>query len=295
MDIDIVFSGGGVKAFAFVGALDVLDQAGYRYKSIAGTSAGSIVAALLSAGYTITEIKDLMKELNTETLLDRKVPIFRFSFVKWLRLYWQMGLYSGSNFEEWITQLLLKKGIRTFGDLEKGSLRVIVSDITQGKMVILPDDLHQYGVDSRMFSVARAVRMSCSLPFLFEPISLFNQNAERCLIIDGGMLSNFPVWLFDQGNEKPARPFLGLQLSQKPDLLPARKIKNGVDLLQGLFQTMQRAHDAKYISKFAASNIIFIPVNHIKTADFDLTNKDRDELFNLGKKQALKFLKKWTY
>ncbi|HEY8343112.1 MAG TPA: patatin-like phospholipase family protein, partial [Calditerricola sp.] len=63
-------------------------------------------------------------------------------------------------------------------------------------MVVLPDDLPEYGIDPQRFPIARAVRMSGSLPFYFDPVVL-TVGRRRTLFVDGGLLSNFPVWLFD--------------------------------------------------------------------------------------------------
>ena len=52
MIIDGVFSGGGIKGFALVGGLQVLEERGFVFQRTAGTSAGSILAALVTAGYT---------------------------------------------------------------------------------------------------------------------------------------------------------------------------------------------------------------------------------------------------
>ena len=60
MDIDGVFSGGGIKGFALIGAIEVLESKDFTFKRLAGTSAGSILAALIAAGYTSREIMDLM-------------------------------------------------------------------------------------------------------------------------------------------------------------------------------------------------------------------------------------------
>ncbi|MER2091063.1 MAG: patatin-like phospholipase family protein, partial [Sporosarcina sp.] len=57
MWIDGVFSGGGLKGFALVGAYQVLEEKGYQFKRVAGTSAGSILASFIAAGYTAKEIE----------------------------------------------------------------------------------------------------------------------------------------------------------------------------------------------------------------------------------------------
>ena len=61
---DAVFEGGGVKGIGLVGAVAVAEERGYQWVNIAGTSAGAIVAALLAAGYSATEMKQIMEELD---------------------------------------------------------------------------------------------------------------------------------------------------------------------------------------------------------------------------------------
>ncbi|PJI08961.1 MULTISPECIES: patatin-like phospholipase family protein [Clostridium] len=62
--------------------------------------------------------------------------------------------------------------------------------------MILPDDLRKYNIDPMEFSIAKAVRMSCSIPLYFTPYILKN-TSPYSFIVDGGLLSNFPIWIFD--------------------------------------------------------------------------------------------------
>ncbi|MFT8709395.1 MAG: patatin-like phospholipase family protein, partial [Sporolactobacillus sp.] len=119
MWIDIVFSGGGVKGFAFVGAIDQLERAGFQFKRAAGTSAGAIVAALLAAGYTSAEMKELMETMDTSQLIDSRSPV-SFALFKWLRVYFRMGLYKGDSLEKWLLDVLAGKGVHRFADLPSG-------------------------------------------------------------------------------------------------------------------------------------------------------------------------------
>ncbi|MCO7176581.1 patatin-like phospholipase family protein [Sporolactobacillus kofuensis] len=295
MWIDAVFSGGGVKGFAFAGALQVLEQAGYEFKRTAGTSAGSIVAALVAAGYTSTDLKRVMSAMDTDKLLEpsRKV---RFPFLKWFRFYFKMGLFSGDYLEQWIADLLKVKGIESFSDLPKDCLKIIVSDVSKAKLVVLPDDLPDYGLDPDNFSVAKAVRMSCCLPFFFEPVPLYDVNGQKSLIVDGGVLSNFPLWLYNKEDELPARPFLGLQIIEKEaEFKEYVKIKNAPELFRGLFKAMRNAHDDRTIEKFKGTNIVFLPVDKVKTKDFQISLEERERLFQIGEDGARTFLKKWSY
>ncbi|WP_223591417.1 patatin-like phospholipase family protein [Neobacillus bataviensis] len=290
MKVDGVFSGGGMKGFALVGACEEIESRGIQFVRVAGTSAGSIVAALIAAGYTSKEIYQMIDELDISNILDARKTFIPIPFIKWLSVYWKLGLYKGKKFEKWMKNKLEAKGISTFSDLPPQSLRVIASDLSNGQMVVLPDDLVKYGVDPGSFSVAKAIRMSCSIPYFFEPVKMRSN-----ILVDGGVLSNFPMWLFDKENIQKVRPVLGIKLSPNEYEHKRHKINNGIQLMGALFETMKDAHDARYISKKHAKNIIFIPTDGFFSLEFHLTDEKKQKLFELGKEQARQFLKSWCY
>ncbi|WP_342512153.1 patatin-like phospholipase family protein [Sporosarcina sp. FSL K6-1522] len=292
MLIDGVFSGGGLKGFALVGAYQVLEEKGYRFQRVAGTSAGAILASFIAAGYTAKEIEELLNELDVALLLDPRKTIIPLPIMKWLWLYWRLGLYQGKALEQWFLEKLSAKGIYTFGDLPPGSLKLIASDLTNGKMMVLPDDLPDYGVSVDSFPIARALRMSCGIPFFFEPVTMKVGSGDT-IVVDGGVLSNFPMWLFDDANGKKERPVLGLKLSRQQEDMPGHVIKNGLDLFEALFSTMKNAHDEKYISRSHEKNIIFIPVDDYSATQFDLDEETKNELMEKGRIRTEQFLKTW--
>lgn len=290
--VDGVFSGGGMKGFALTGAYQILEEKGLQFERVAGTSAGAILAGFSVAGYTAKEIIKIMSETKFETLLDSRKTFL--PIAKWLLLYWRLGLYKGDAMEQWIEKNLAVKGVYTFSDLPEGSLRVIASDLSNGRILILPDDLDDYGIPRDSFPVAKAIRMSCSIPYFFEPVKL-RSIAGTSVITDGGVLSNFPIWIFDREEEKQKRPIVGIQLSHHIQEKPKRLIKNGIQLFEALFITMKDAHDARYISRKQEKNIIFIPTDGIQATEFELSEEKKDALLQLGREKAAAFLKKWTY
>jgi NTE family protein len=294
MYIDGVFSGGGVKGFALVGAYAEIEKKGFRFKRVAGTSAGSIVAALIAANYTSEEIYQLIDELDLEKLLDSRKTFLPFGVAKWVLLYWRLGLYKGDALERWIEEKLSARGLRKFSDLPPKALRVVASDLTNGRLMVLPDDLIHYGIDPGSFPIAKAIRMSCSLPYFFEPVKL-HARRDTSVVVDGGVLSSFPMWLFDKDNVKKVRPVLGVKLSPHVMDRPKNNIKNAIQMYEALFQTMKDAHDARYISRKHAKNIIFIPTEGVLTTEFQLTDENKQALVELGKKCANQFFSRWSY
>ncbi len=292
MDIDGVFSGGGIKGLALIGAFEAIEEKGLRFKRVAGTSAGAILAAFIASGYKSKEVIELMDEINVDTLLDSTNILWSLPILKWIRVYWKLGLYKGDALEKWIEQKLRLKGVYTFADLPPQSLRVIASDLSNGRLLVLPDDLEKYGIPKETFPVARAIRMSACLPYFFEPVRLRSLEGTS-FIADGGILSNFPMWLFDRENTKLTRPVIGIKLSYKYTERPKNNIKNAINLYEALFQTMKDAHDARYIARRHEKNIIFIPNEGVLSTEFELTDEKKNTLIQFGKTQAEEFLKKW--
>ncbi|MBM7552319.1 patatin-like phospholipase family protein [Thalassobacillus pellis] len=294
MKIDGVFSGGGVKALAFVGALQAVENKGYSFKRVAGTSAGAITASLLAAGYKLDELEQVLRQLDFETFVDPPMLDRILPFSKWLLLYIRMGLYKGERLERWLYDQLAAKGVYTFRDLPHGSLKVICSDLTLGRILVIPDDLESYyNIDPDRFPVAKAVRMSAGLPYFFMPVKIQGKFSMKSLIVDGGLLSNFPVWALEKRDGIRIRPILGMKLSNPPSHFPKRKITNSIEMFHALFSTMKQAHDARYISKAKRADIIFIPVTSVDTTDFKLTDLQKEQLIDLGREHAEKFLGHW--
>lgn len=295
MKIDAVFSGGGVKAFAIIGALQSFEKQGYSIERVGGTSAGAIIASLVAADYTVDQIKAMFQSLDLLTFLDEPLLVKYFSPLKLFALYFKKGLYKGDEFEKWLTVQLKRKGIETFSDLRDGYLKVVASDITKGRLIVIPDDLERlYHVDRNTFKVATAVRMSAGFPYFFIPKQMKNNDSEISYIVDGGLLSNFPLWLF-QRNRQYLRPTIGVTLSEDIEHQEPETIRNGLDMLQAIFKTMLKAHDTRYIATDDAQHVIFIPVKHVKTVDLTIDDTVKQTLIQLGEERTEKFLKSWSH
>lgn len=301
---DAVFEGGGVKGIALAGAIQVAELLGTRWQSVAGTSAGAIAASLLAAGYSSSElVKILTREMDFNKFMDEgiidKLPLIG----KLASALFEKGIYEGDYFESWLGAKLAQKGVRTFADLSDGKggyrLKMIASDVTQRKMVVLPDQLPEYDRDPATFSVARAARMSMSIPYFFEPVTLDYATVAgaRCkaYIVDGGMLSNFPVWLFDAPNGTvPRWPTYGFKLVEPDSDHPAPE-RWPHQYIMGLVNTMMEAHDRAYIEQANFDRTIAIPTMGIQTTQFNLTDEEEILLLRAGQEAAIKFFKEWSF
>jgi NTE family protein len=315
--VDLVFEGGGVKGIGLAGALSVLEERGFLPQNVAGTSAGAITAALLAAGYRGDELRDIVVGLDFGQFQDKawedKVPLIERS----LSLLLDLGIYEGDRFLAWIGEVLEAKGVRRFGDLIRegeedprwrSTLQLIVSDVTKHQLLVLPRDAGRLGIEPDSLDVALAVRMSMSIPVFFEPVHFENpQTGETHLIVDGGMLSNYPVWLFDcDDGTPPDWPTFGLLLVEpKPKLqigarLPAAEpIAKGprglLAYVKSLAQTMMEAHDRLYVESADYARTIPIPTIGVGTTEFQISAERKLALYDSGRKAAEEFLEDWDF
>ncbi|MEW9500396.1 patatin-like phospholipase family protein [Jeotgalibacillus marinus] len=289
MIIDLVFSGGGVKAIAFIGVVEALEERGIKVRRIAGTSAGALVGALVAASYTSAEIKTMLPPLSELFYKEKEQRWWVPTWLRWIQLYWKKGLYTGDGLLEWLELRLQEKGIRTFDDLPQGSFKMVASDLTAGKMVVLPDDAVYYGRDPQAMHVAKAVRMSASLPFFFQPVKL-KKGKHSHLIVDGGVLSNFPIWLLEEKGAKKEIPIIGFQLQAENQKEQEQKINNVIELYSALFITMKEAHDVRHLEKIGKRKVLIIPVPELSSTDTSLTPKQIHTLISTGRAQTLRYL-----
>jgi len=281
-----------VRGIAFVGALEVAEAKGYRWMRVAGTSSGSIVAALLAAGYRAQELKAIMFEMDLAQLM-RKTGWLRLPVVGGpLQLWRKYGLYPMEPLEQWLRARLAEKGVRTFGDVEEGRLRVVVTDLTAGRMVVFPDDCPRYGLWPQEFPVARAAAMSCAIPYFFQPLRL-RARGRTHLMVDGGVLSNYPVWLFDS-KEKPRWPTFGFRLVGERST-QVQSTSNFWHYTQALLKTMISAVDHLAVREADEVRTIFIPTGPTSSTDFSLTDREKEALYRAGIQAAEAFFERWDF
>ena len=212
---DLALEGGGVKGLGLVGAIMVLDEAGYSFRAVAGTSAGAIAAALVAAlsksGQPMLRLRSLIASLDflkfmpkdrwRETL-ERVGGRVGDRIAGGATLTHRKGIFSGDYLTEWLRPILHDElGVKTFGDLcfdpasdpqasvQPGrgySLVVHTSDLTRGLLVRLPWDYPLYGCDPDTQDPVGAVRASMSIPFFFEPVLMRSKDARVTLPRTGG-------------------------------------------------------------------------------------------------------------
>ena len=315
MDADLVLEGGGVKGIGLVGAFSTLVDHDYTFHRIAGTSAGAIVGALIAAGMPPEDLQRVMRSVDYGHFEDEGFVDHLGLVGKGISILFEKGIYEGRYLVEWLDGILMDLGARTFGDLriedpnsslppERAyKLVIMTSDVTRGRLVRLPWDYPKYGLDADEQLVADAVRASMSIPFFYEPQRFYGRDEQgervRSFMVDGGMLSNFPIEVFDRTDGKPPRwPTFGIKLSAKPSIpqLERFEVKGALGLARAMVGTMTNFHDQMHIDDPSVlARTMFVDTQHVKATDFDIDEPSQDMLFTNGERGAGKFLSKWDF
>lgn len=157
--IGLVLSGGGIRGFAHLGAIKALEEKGIKADVFSGTSAGSIVAALLADEKSPDLIMKILEDMSITDASKLTLPINGFATLDKLR--------------QRLDEVL---GHKNFSDL-KHELYVCASNLYTGKVKYFNSG-----------NVAKTVEASSSIPGIFSPVEIDGQ-----LYIDGSVLDNVPV------------------------------------------------------------------------------------------------------
>ncbi|TMM17153.1 MAG: patatin [Actinobacteria bacterium] len=318
---DLVLEGGGVKGIGLVGAILVLTDAGFTFPRVAGTSAGAIVASLLAALQTAGEppsrLRSFVEQIDYSQF-ERKDSLQRMNgrLGDVVHLLRHMGLHDGDYLIEWLGGVLDEIGVTTFRQLrisesddpgmalpEGCRYRLVVhtADITRGKLVRLPWDYPDYGAAPDDQRIVDAVRASMSIPIFFDPVRFPAQAATvggvaypagSVTWVDGGLLSNFPVEVFDRGDGEPERwPTIGIKLSARQTVMPPpQPVHNIAEVLRGCLRSLLANADRYYVDPAKAARTIFVDSGDIKATDFHLTLDAQHVLFQNGERAAHEYL-----
>ncbi|RLV57066.1 hypothetical protein D9V41_03720 [Aeromicrobium phragmitis] len=311
---DLVLEGGGVKGIALVGAAVALAEHGYRFERIAGSSAGALVGAIIAAmqqrGESMDRVDDIMRTVDYRAMLDRRRGgrLLRW----WPRaadawgVLFHLGAYRGAHLQRWLAGVLGDLGVRTFGDLrfdDPGtslapglSYRLVTtaSDLSRQRVMYLPWDLAAYGRDADAFPVARAVRASAAIPFLFEPVRM-KSSFGLSTLADGSLLRSYPVEAFDRTDGRPSRwPTIGVRLSSPAgERAKAKPVTGPVSLLMNLIFTTVDSTQIRHVSDpVDVDRSIFAKPRGVRWTDFDLTPEQQQSLYEAGHTAAQRWVAK---
>lgn len=221
-------------------------------------------------------------------------------FVSWFSTKLESGSYKGRN------RNFSSMTLAQFFDATGVELSMVASDVTDGKMLVMN---HRTAPDC---SVVWGVRMSMSIPLLWDEViwqpvwgRYLGSEIAGHAIVDGGLLSNFPIELYISGapqvtklmGPKTSNPVLGMLIDEK---LPVTKglfvrinIKPGelktVQRLERLVDTATGAHDKMVMDEYRHL-VAHLPAAGYGTTEFDMSDERRKALVSAGREAMSLYL-----
>jgi NTE family protein len=175
---------------------------------------------------------------------------------------------------------------------------VTVSDLSRKRLIYLPWQYDEYGLDPDEQRVVDAVRASASIPYFFEPVALSGPLGTSTLV-DGALVSNYPVSMFDRADGEPPRwPTIGIRLSslEKVPDVEVDPVTGPVRLGAALVETAIEACQADHVlDPCNVARTVAVDTVGVSAVDFDIDAEQRDRLFEAGRSTAERFLARWDY
>jgi len=323
---NLVFRGGGMKGTAYTGALEILEERGLlkQIRRVAGSSVGAITATLVSFNKSFHETQQLIDSLDFKQVPQLRSDIHE-AEPEWLpkfigkeitkitgdfeavqRLMTKYGWYSSGYFTQWIRNVIAEhcegNGAATFADFKRlghKDLYIVSANISKLEVAVFSAET------TPDFPVAEAVRMSISIPLYFE-VMRFNGKVfgEGDYFVDGGILMNYPLHLFDHPKFKENNIWfenginwetLGFYLYTNAELVSeTKKIESFKDFISHLYESYNISLQIAEIENNPINQRRSVKINTlgVSSTDFQLTKKDQkfQDLIEEGRIATKKYL-----
>ncbi|WP_062309975.1 patatin-like phospholipase family protein [Polynucleobacter sinensis] len=232
--VGLVLGAGAARGFAHVGVIKALEAQGIRPDIVVGSSAGSVIAALLASGATGNELNRLALNLDEATIADWGLPFAgRFG-----------GLIKGDALQNMINREVQNKTIEQM----RIPLGIVATELQSGK-----------GVLFRSGNTGMAVRASCSVPGVFQPAVISGKE-----YVDGGLVAPVPA---SYARQMGATLVIAVNISSEPVHQDA---SGTLGVMQQTISIMQRSIN-QYELKSA--DIVITPhLKQMSSGDFKSRN-----------------------
>ena len=226
--IGLALGGGAARGFAHVGVIQVLEEAGLHPHYVAGTSAGSLVAALYASGKSSQELRRVADTMEEAEITDWMMPILN------------RGALRGEALARYVNAQVGGKSIEQM----KIPLAIVATDLRNGEAVAF-----------RRGNTGSAVRASSAVPAVFQPVRIGDRE-----YVDGGLVAPVPV---KQAREMGANFVIAVDISSDPEGNPAG---DTFQILMQTFAIMGKSINTLALRE--AEFVVRPPLSGVKSADF---------------------------
>lgn len=271
--IALALSGGGARGLSQIGVLKALEDAGISVNMIVGTSMGSIVGGLYSAGYSINKLDSIARHTNWSDLLsisnqsnrkdlfvDQKVTEDRAIFslrLDGLSPVFPTSFNDGQKLSNYLNVLTINAPVHTdstFNLLSK-NFSAVCTDLITGKLILLDRG-----------SLSNALRASSSVTFFLAPIKM-----DSLLLVDGGLVANIPVSV-----AKEIGADFVIAVNTTSDLWPEKDLSTPWIIADQIVSIPMKQNNAEQLKN--ADFVLQPDLNNFLASDFDKA----DSLIMLG-------------
>jgi NTE family protein len=192
--VSLALSGGGSRAISHIGVIKAIEELDIPIDHIIGTSMGSVIGGLYSAGYCISDLDKVMRSTNWEELffitgsdrtnlfVDQKITEDKALLTVRLKGFSPVipqSINTGKKISKMLTSVTLNAPLnqtKSFNEL-LFKYRAVSTELVSGKRVVISNG-----------SLSEAMRASSSVSFLLPPIK-----KDSLLLVDGGLVDNLPI------------------------------------------------------------------------------------------------------
>lgn len=243
----LCFSGGGIKAFAHIGALKALEEKNLAFDMVAGTSSGSIVAILYALGYSSDEMYEILKKyMKKVKYIDLKNILKIIIGLITTGKIVVDGLNSGSFLTKAMKEISKEKEITNMYEI-KMPIVIPAVNLRSGELIVFSSKQIRGNISDKIKYITNApidvaVRSSCSFPGVFSPCQY-----RKMQLIDGGVRENI-AW--KELKEIGAEKILGINFESNEDITDC--CKNMIEILErsiGLMEHELASYELKGIDE----------------------------------------------
>lgn len=312
---NLAIEGGGLRGVAYPGALKVLSQNHLldSLQTVAGSSAGSILAMLLATGYEADSMVPILMNKSFSELNDGRYFFIGGSH----RLFTRFGWYKGELLRQWFEELQFKQtGIAGLTFKQLDSLKQLYPHKYKNlKVVVTNLSLQRYEVLSSQTSpkmpVSVAVAASCSIPMYYQPVLVNEQYQplepvkeqedkdaftfrDTFILCDGGLMLNYPYVIFtpDEGLTLGLKIDNGLQYLKYSGANQTRPIHSLSDYLTACYDLSIEAQNATPGNALINRHTVLINTGNFSPKVRKLTKTEISQLLQAGQKGAEEFVKR---
>lgn len=273
-----LFGGGAIRGMSYVGAVKALEELNVSASTFAGSSVGSIFAALLAVGYTAKELKEIFLKVNFELFKDIQLGIGP-----------KFALSKGELFLDWVRELIEQK---FYGEkYKKGSNKSVTFKDLKKNLVIITTNLSNFECkefskfETPDYEIAKAVRISSGMPGLMRPVEYNNT-----LLVDGDLQKSWPMWKLSKNLLLDNDRVLEFRLEG----LIEDNDMNALDYANAVYSCMTASSTAFVTSIYGENDkfdYIVLNTGDVLLVDFNIPTDKRESLIQSGYNQTMEYFK----